>query len=164
MRAALAAIAPRAQRLAERAVEKALREDVMHMLPGRSDIAAGRPIQFSFDVASVVATELRRLNECVARGDLLLLINQYPVRETPALSEIASKLGFQGRGQYETAVLKLLMERRSGSSICSLTIWHAVRRNLGHVDTGLCVQFQAPNHQVEQRCRSSTKECRECEH
>jgi hypothetical protein len=32
------------------------------------------------------------------------------VRETAALAKIADKLGFQGRDQYEGAVLKLLMD------------------------------------------------------
>lgn len=108
--AGLAAISPHTQRLAERAVEKSVREEVARLLPGRSDIAAGKPIQFAFDVPSVVASERQRLVQWVSQGDLQALISRYPVRETSALSEIAVKLGFQGRSQYESALLKLLMD------------------------------------------------------
>jgi hypothetical protein len=38
------------------------------------------------------------------------MIARYPVRETGALTVIAQKLGFQSRGQYESAVRKLMID------------------------------------------------------
>ncbi len=38
------------------------------------------------------------------------MISHYPIRETPALDEIAKKRKFTSRKQYEGAVRKLLMD------------------------------------------------------
>jgi len=107
---ALLAIGPHGDRLAQRAVEKALREDVMRMLPGRKEIAAGAAIQFSFDIADLVAVEKAAFDQALSESNLALLVSRYPVRETPALDRIAENLGFQGRAQYEGAVLQLLAD------------------------------------------------------
>ncbi len=61
-------------------------------------------------MAKVVTEECERLQKALAASDLSGIIARYPVRETPALAEIASKLGFQNREQYEGAVRKLLMD------------------------------------------------------
>lgn len=108
--AAVAAITPHIQRLSERAVERALREEMFRHLPRRKEIAAASPINVSINVATFVTTERNRLQDVLATGNLLAIIAQYPVRETPALAEIASRLGFQNREQYEGAVRKLLMD------------------------------------------------------
>lgn len=107
---ALNAIASQKSRLSERVAEKALREVVFRALPRREEVAAGRPIVVNVDVAATVTAELNRLESALAAGDVLALIIRYPVRETSALAEIASRLGFQNRVQYEGAVRKLLLE------------------------------------------------------
>lgn len=71
---------------------------------------AGLPFNLSIDIAAAVAMERARLDTAVAANDLEALIVRYPVRETPALSEIAGHLGFQDRDQYESAVQKLLID------------------------------------------------------
>jgi ABC-type Mn2+/Zn2+ transport system ATPase subunit len=107
--AAISAIASHAQRLSER-TEKAIREQLLRKLPGKPEIAAAAPISITIDVAAVVAAERSRLQSAVTAGDLSFLVAQYPIRETPALTGIAEKLGFQDREQYEAAVRKLLMD------------------------------------------------------
>lgn len=54
--------------------------------------------------------ERDRLQDALDNGNLEEVIKQYPIRETPALAEIAKKIGFQNRKQYEGAVRKLLMD------------------------------------------------------
>jgi len=108
--AAMAAIVPHVKRLSERAVEKSVREEILRQLPGREQIAAGEPVNFSVDVASVVAAESSRLQAFVEAGNLGAIIARYPVRETPGLDEIARKLGFRNREQYEGAVRTLLAD------------------------------------------------------
>lgn len=108
--AAVAAVTPHVQRLSERTAEKALREKIFQHLPGKKEIATAKPINVSIDVATAVAEERGRLQDALNSGSLEKIISQYPVRETPALDEIARKLGFQDRGQYEGAVRKLLMD------------------------------------------------------
>lgn len=98
------------KRLSERAVEKSVREEILRQLPGREQIAAGEPVNFSVDVASVVAAESSRLQAFVEAGNLGAIIARYPVRETPGLDEIARKLGFRNREQYEGAVRTLLAD------------------------------------------------------
>ncbi|MES0197177.1 AAA family ATPase [Mesorhizobium sp. M0011] len=108
--AAIAAILPHTARLSERAVEASLREELMGKLPKRQDIAGAQPIHITIDVPTVVDREHNRLKEACGQADLSHIVARYPVRETPALRQIAQKLGFQGETQYEDAVRKLLID------------------------------------------------------
>lgn len=107
---AIEAVAQHQQRLSERVVEAALRQELMSRLPKRSDIAAGRPIEVRIDVAGVVADERARLENYCEVEDLGSIVARYPIRETGALVQIADRLGFKSRGQYEESVRKMLMD------------------------------------------------------
>jgi ABC-type Mn2+/Zn2+ transport system ATPase subunit len=107
---ALSAVTSQIQRLSERTVEKTLREAIISHLPGQPEITAGTPINISINVSAVVAAERVRLQASINNGDLSEIIERYPVRETSALTDIARKLGFQSREQYEGTVRKLLMD------------------------------------------------------
>lgn len=109
-RAALEAIEQHIQRLGERAAQAKVREKFFENLPKKQDIATGKAIDFSIDVAEIVATEVTMLRDAVAAGDILSVIEKYPIRETPALTAVAAELGFKDRAQYEGAVRKLLMD------------------------------------------------------
>lgn len=61
-------------------------------------------------MASAVTVERERLQNALDTDNLVEIISQYPIRETPALDKIAKELGFQNREQYEGAVRKLLMD------------------------------------------------------
>lgn len=108
--AAIAAVEPHIQRLSERVVETAIRLDLMAKLPRRAEIAAAQHINVTIDVPSIVTTEATRLRRACDAGDLSSILARYPLRETPALTQIADNLGFQDRDQYEGAVRKLLMD------------------------------------------------------
>lgn len=108
--AAINAVRSHIQRLSERVIEASVRQQLMSKLPKRSDIAEAQPIEITIDVPTVVAEEVARLTQACDDGDLSMIIAKYPVRETPALREIAIKLGFQGRTQYENSVRKMLMD------------------------------------------------------
>jgi ABC-type ATPase involved in cell division len=108
--AALAAVAPHVQRLSERAVEKTLRDELDKYWPKQADIAAGNPISITIDVAATVNEEVSDLNQAISDQNLEKIIARYPVRETPVLTEITRKLGFQTRDQYESAVRRLLID------------------------------------------------------
>lgn len=107
---AIEVIRPHAQRLSERAVEKKLREEMFKHLPKREEIAAANPINVTIDVPSIVREENNCFQAALNEGNLSDIIAHYPVRETPALKTIATKLGFQNREQYEAAVRKLLKD------------------------------------------------------
>ena len=125
-KAAVAAIAPHAQRLSERSAEKAIREEIVRNCPKREDIAAATPVNISIDVAAAVAAERGHLQDAIDADDLAALIGMYPVRETPALTEIALKLGFQHRQQSEGAVQNyfwmIVMRYRSSEPSSALSI------------------------------------------
>ncbi|TAL99600.1 MAG: ATP-binding cassette domain-containing protein [Paraburkholderia sp.] len=108
--AALAAAASHVQRLSERAVEKTLRDELDKQWPKRAEISAGIPINITIDVAATVNQEVAVFNRAIAEEDLEKIIARYPVRETPMLTEITRKLGFQTRDQYEGAVRRLLID------------------------------------------------------
>jgi hypothetical protein len=108
--AALEAVKPHVQRLSERTAEKAIRETFFQNLPGKEDVTSAKPIHVSIDVSTIVEEERDRLQDALDNGRLEEVINQYPIRETPALTKIARKMGFQNRDQYEGAVMKLLVD------------------------------------------------------
>lgn len=107
---AIDAVVPHIQRLSERVVEASLRHEVMSKLPKRADIAAAQPIKIEIDVAATVEAEKARLKAACDAGDLLFVFSRYPIRETPALSQVATKLGFPNLKLYESSVRKLLMD------------------------------------------------------
>ena len=109
--AAIAAIAPHVQRLSGRVAEKRVREEFLSRIPNKDQITAAAPVSFSIDVPKIVGEERALLQKALDEGDLATLVSRYPVRETPALSEIARNLGFQNRDQYEGAVRKLRWTR-----------------------------------------------------
>jgi hypothetical protein len=97
-------------------VEKTLREEILRMLPGKEQIRAGAPVNISIDVAAAVAAENQKLQQSLNAGDVSTIIARYPVRETPALGEIAVKLGFRNRDQYEGAVRQMAMDDENALS------------------------------------------------
>lgn len=62
------------------------------------------------DVPALSGEERDRLTKAIGDADLVALVEGYPMRETGALTAIASGLGFQSRSQYERAVLTLLSD------------------------------------------------------
>lgn len=108
--AALSAISDHAQRLSERAVEKALRETLLKQLPGQPEIKAAQPISINLDIASKVADEVSRFGKALQDENLTELITRYPIRESSLRNDVARALGFQKMEQYESAVLALVKE------------------------------------------------------
>jgi hypothetical protein len=108
--AAIKTIIPHILRLSRRAIEKDLRDKIIRKLPGQPEIEAGGHIIIDVDVAAAVTAEQQKLEALVAAADIGAIIERYPVRETPALSEIASKLGFTNKRHYEAAIRKLLAD------------------------------------------------------
>jgi len=111
--AAIKAIRPHIQRLSERTAEKIIRKEMFSYLPRQKDIAKAEPINVLIDVPAFVTKERLRLQDALDDNNLSVIIEQYPVRETDALNQISSKLGFQSPHKYEGAVRKLLMDDKA---------------------------------------------------
>ena len=115
--------------MSERAVERAIRHDLLQKAPRREDIAQAEPIDIHIDIEAVVAAESARLQRAVDERNLEEIIARYPIRETPALDQIAKALRFQDRRQYESTVRKLLMENQEALDF--------VRKLLGNLSTDI---------------------------
>jgi ABC-type Mn2+/Zn2+ transport system ATPase subunit len=108
--AALNTVQPHAQRMSSRAIEKKIRDRINAMHPTQAQIATGTPVNITINVAAELALEEAAFQALITAQNLESIICRYPVRETPALTQIAARLGFQDRDQYENAVRKLLMD------------------------------------------------------
>ena len=106
--AAIDAVTGHLQTLISYAATQIVREKVFGHLPRRKVIATGAPIELSIDVESILREERSKLEDALSNDDIERVILQYPIKKTPALSKIATELGFRGREQYEGAVRKLL--------------------------------------------------------
>lgn len=108
--AGLAALSGQTDRLAARLVEKQVREQIFRHLPQRGGVLGGDRIDISINVADLLAVETARLNSLLNDGEWDLIAARYPVRETGALSQIAAKLGFTSRTNYQRAVRKIILD------------------------------------------------------
>ncbi|KAI3611867.1 hypothetical protein D8I24_0025 (plasmid) [Cupriavidus necator H850] len=106
--AVIGAFSAHADRMAARAVEKRVRDEVMSRLPKSKDVQAGGKYVIDIDLGARVAGEKASIVESIEKRDAGALIAGYPIRETPALNAIVAALGFPNREKYESAVLKLL--------------------------------------------------------
>ncbi len=99
-----------ADRLGTRAAQKRVRESILSRVPSYKEVGEASELTISIDLAALVSQERSSINALIQAGDVAGLIAKYPLRETPALDSIARSLGFVGRPQYESAVLKLLVD------------------------------------------------------
>lgn len=106
---ALLALAANQQRLCERVAEKAIRNSVERQLPTRADVSNGKSFSINIDVSEFIKIEMELFSKALEARDLHTLISRYPIRETPALKEIATSLHFQNCNQYEAAVRQMFM-------------------------------------------------------
>jgi hypothetical protein len=98
------------QRLAARVVEKRIRSTVLGSMPTVAAIQDGEPVNIVVDTAPILQAEADALISAVDRGDWLRVVAACPIRETPALHEIAKYVGLPDRYSYEAGVLQALRE------------------------------------------------------
>lgn len=108
--AALRAVEVCKQHMCNRVVERSVRQELEDRLPTSKDIVNGGIIRIEIDIQERLRVEAAALTELLNAADLQKILERYPLRETPALTEIARRLGFQDRRHYEDSVRKLLMD------------------------------------------------------
>ena len=108
--AALEAIKESIRHLSELKTEHKLRQEIFDYLPNRKKNALNEPICIRLDGPAILESESKRLRRAIESRDLDSIIACYPVRESSALVRLARGLGFQGRREYEQAVLELLKD------------------------------------------------------
>lgn len=107
--AGVAAIGGDTERLARNASKKLVREQVYRAIPNDDDLLRGEPLTVQNNANVVLAERKRELDDAVADGDWEALVAKCPVRESRALADISSSLGFRTRWEYERAVRHLLV-------------------------------------------------------
>lgn len=108
---ALYSIQQHRERMINRTAEREIRRQFFSKIPTSREISEGMAsITVNINVDGALAEEGERFDRLMENQDLGALIDNYPVRETSALSDIASNIGFKNRAQYQRAVLKLLEE------------------------------------------------------
>lgn len=108
--AAVEAVKSHRCRLAEIRAEKQVREQIFANLPTRHSVSDRENVSIEVDVNAIVLSEINAIDSAIEETNLAALIQKYPLRTTPALDRIARNLGFQGRDQFEGAVLAALIE------------------------------------------------------
>lgn len=94
--------------LASKVAEREIRDALLQNMPQRSDLIAGTAALVSIEVPSTFPSEVTRLKDLRDRNDVAGIVARYPVRESRFLDSLAKGLKFQGRADYEKAVLRQL--------------------------------------------------------
>lgn len=119
--AAITSVIPHRERLCKRVASRKVREYMFEQIPGPEEIDQGDNVQLEIPVATFLQNELSVFDKAIEESDYLKLIQRYPLRETPALTQVAVKMGFRTRKDYEAAVLKACAD--DGSVQSSVISW-----------------------------------------
>lgn len=93
------------EHLASRLSERQVRDMLLSVTPTRQQLMEQTVGDLNVAFRSPYPDELARLTELVERGDLQGIVSRYPIRESGILDGIAKGLRFNGRDDYERAVL-----------------------------------------------------------
>lgn len=104
---AIEQLEPHRDRLCRRIATRKLREFVSRNMPDTESITDRNDITIQVPISEFMQKEEAIFDEAISSGDYVSLLYRYPLRETPALGNIAKNLGFCNRKQYEAAVLKM---------------------------------------------------------
>lgn len=104
--AAIKAVQEHRQRLCARVVARKTRESVLGQVPSPGQVVGGEDVSITIPVSTYLQRELSFFDRAVTYCDYIKLIQRYPLRETPALTQVAAQMGFRTRREYEAAVLK----------------------------------------------------------
>jgi ABC-type cobalamin/Fe3+-siderophores transport system ATPase subunit len=83
---------------------------VFEKMPTKADVRAAVPLNIEIDLAVMKVTEEANFDRFVSEGNLEGILERYPLRESGALSNIATTIGLRNRTEYEGAVRTMLLE------------------------------------------------------
>ena len=105
---AIAAIAGHTERLSRNIAKKSIRKLIVEQLPNDDELLRGETVTLANDADSILERRKKELDTAVSVGDWAAILTKCPVRESSALAEISTKLGFGRVQDYERAVRQLL--------------------------------------------------------
>ena len=91
-------------------VEKKVKHEIVKALPDHRYIAETDFFASQLNLLNYREEECVKFDALVTANETGGLISRYPVRETEALNDIASGLGFRTPEKYEMAVRKMLVD------------------------------------------------------
>lgn len=104
----IAAVSAHTERLSQKVAKKAVRKLIMEQIPNDDELLAGQQVVIENNAAEISAARKAELDAAVANGDWESILTKCPVRESSALVDIASALGFRKIEDYEKAARHLL--------------------------------------------------------
>jgi len=102
-------IMPHKKRLCSRLCEKKVRSRIMSELPKHQDILEKEGFSLNFDLKAFLEDEEAVFDKLIEEQNLNGIISKYPIRETPAITGIASSFGIR-RDTYESIVRQLVID------------------------------------------------------
>lgn len=97
------------ERLCARLSEKKVRNEILSSLPKHSDILQGNTYSKSIDLNTTLQNEIIHFDQLITTNNIDGLLERYPIRETPVITNIVSNLGIT-KSRYESMVRKLILE------------------------------------------------------
>ena len=104
------AIKDHTARLSQNATKKAVREAILAQIPNDDDLLLGENLHLVNNATSMHAERTEELDRAVKEGNWNQILIACPVRESNALEQITSALGFRRREDYQKAVRHLITE------------------------------------------------------
>lgn len=102
------AIKDETERLSLKTAKKSIRKLIIDQIPNDNDLLRGQPLTIQNDALAILEKQKSELDDAVARGDWEAILPRCAVRESSALGDIATALGFPNIQAYEKAVRHLL--------------------------------------------------------
>lgn len=100
-----------------RSIEKTLQNEVDSKNIKRKDIKTTDILSIEINVKEKLDQEVILLDKKISAEDYQYIVNNYPVRSSTALDACTKEIGFQGKEQYEAAVIKLLKDSAEARQI-----------------------------------------------
>ena len=102
--AGIAAITNHTERLSRKVAKKSVRKLITEQIPNDDDLLGGHLVTLQNDANVILATRQKELDAAVASGDWETILTKCPVRDSSALADISTALGFPIKRDYEKSV------------------------------------------------------------
>ncbi len=106
--AGISAINGHTERLSEKVAKKSVRKLILEQIPNDDDLLSGRQVTIQNDAKTMCAERKSELDAALAGSDWETILTKCPVRESSALADISTALGFRKVEDYEKAVRHLM--------------------------------------------------------
>ena len=108
--AGVSAITDHTERLSRKVAKKSVRKLITEQIPNDNDLLLSHPVTLQNNANAILATRKEELDSAVANSDWETILTKCPVRDSSALADISTALGFRETRDYEKAVRHLLAE------------------------------------------------------